>query len=165
MSNTGGELAERGELFRLDQAVLRDPQVLQRFDQIMRAGFHAFEQARILDRQHRLRRKRLKQINGVFGEFAGLFAPDHERADGAVGTKQRYDQQTAKAGADNDIEHGCFRVVLNVRNLHRYALLDRHADCCLAHVDMTILDLGDESYRPFRGSRAAENSWLASSNT
>ena len=47
--DAGGELTKRGELLRLHQAVLRGAQVLQRCGQFARAGFHAFEQAHILD--------------------------------------------------------------------------------------------------------------------
>ena len=36
----------------------------------------------------------------MFREFAGSLAPDDERADGAVGTQQWYDQQGAEPGAD-----------------------------------------------------------------
>ena len=34
----------------------------------------------------------------------GCLAPHHQRADDPVGTEQRYDQQRAEAGADDDIE-------------------------------------------------------------
>ena len=47
--DAGGELAERGELLRLHQAVLRGAEVLQRLRQFARAGFYAFKQANILD--------------------------------------------------------------------------------------------------------------------
>ena len=38
--DTGGQLAERGELLRLDEAVLGSAQVLQRFRQFARAGLN-----------------------------------------------------------------------------------------------------------------------------
>ena len=106
MRDARGELAERGELLGLNQAVLRGPQLLQRLCQFTRTRFNVFEQAGILNREHRLCRERLKQINGVFREFAGLLAPDDECANGAVGTQQWYDQQGAEPGADDDIEDG-----------------------------------------------------------
>ena len=119
--DAGGELAERGELLGLDKAILCGAQFFQRHRQFARAGFHAFKQARILNREHRLCRERLKQINGVFREFAGLLAPDDECANGSVGTQQRHDQQGAEPGADDDIEDGWIGIVLNVRNLDRDA--------------------------------------------
>ena len=48
------------------KAVLRGPQILQRFRQFARTGLHAFEQARILDRHHRLVCKGLQQVDGGF---------------------------------------------------------------------------------------------------
>ncbi len=63
------------------------------------------EQPRVLDRDHRLCREGLQQIDRPLGKFAGLLAPDHERADDPVGSEQRYDQQGAETGADDDIEH------------------------------------------------------------
>ena len=50
VGDPGGQLAERGELLGLDQPVLRRPQFLQRFCQFARAGFHAVEQAHVLNR-------------------------------------------------------------------------------------------------------------------
>ena len=46
--------AEPVKLLRLGEAIPRGPQVLQRLRQFARAGFRAVEQARILDRHHRL---------------------------------------------------------------------------------------------------------------
>ena len=46
VGDPGGQLAERGELLGLDQAVLRGPQFLQRFREIARARLNAVEQAR-----------------------------------------------------------------------------------------------------------------------
>ena len=47
--NAGRQLAERGELFRLDQSVLRGPQILQRLRQFAGAGLHTFEKSHILN--------------------------------------------------------------------------------------------------------------------
>ena len=104
--DAGGELAERGELLGLNQAVLCGAQFFQRHRQFACAGFHAFKQTSVLNREHRLSRERLKQINGVFRKFARLLAPNDECANGSVGTQQRHDQQCAEPGADDDIENG-----------------------------------------------------------
>src|SRR4029077_1794724 len=100
---------------------------------------HLAEQARILDRQHGLRREGLQQIDRTLGKLAGLLAPDHQRADDLVGSEQRYGQQGAETGADDDIEDRR-RIGLNVRNLDRHALLCSFADRCVADMDMTIPD-------------------------
>ena len=52
--DTGGELTERGQLLCLDEAILRGSQLLQRCGKFACAGLHAFEQANVLDRDHRL---------------------------------------------------------------------------------------------------------------
>ena len=54
VGDAGGELAERGELLRLDQPVLRLAQVVERGGELPRARLHLVEQARVLDRDHRL---------------------------------------------------------------------------------------------------------------
>ena len=63
--DAGGQLTERGELLGLDQAVLRGAQVLQRLRQFAGAGLDAFEQAHVLDRDHRLVGEGLQQLNGA----------------------------------------------------------------------------------------------------
>src|SRR5450755_3707969 len=50
----GCQLAERGELLGLHQAILRGPQVLQRLRQFTRAGLNTLEQPHILYRDDRL---------------------------------------------------------------------------------------------------------------
>ena len=116
----------------------------QRLGEVAGLRLHLVEQAHVLDRDHRLSGEGLKQINGVFREFAGLLAPDDECANGSVGTQQRHDQQGAEPGADDDIENGWIGIVLNVRNLDRDASLYCFADHRVADVDMTILDLADD---------------------
>ena len=52
--DAGGQLAERGELLGLHQAVLGGPQIFQRLCQFARARFDAFKKANVLDRDRRL---------------------------------------------------------------------------------------------------------------
>ena len=52
--DAGGELAERGELLRLHEAVLRGPQILERARQLLGPCLHLLEQPHVLDRDHRL---------------------------------------------------------------------------------------------------------------
>src|SRR3954469_10399071 len=55
--DAGGELAERGELLRLDEAVLRSLQLGERLGQLLRARLDVLEQLRILDREDGLGRE------------------------------------------------------------------------------------------------------------
>ena len=50
MGDAGGELAERGELFRLHEPVLRLAQVVERGGESLRARLHLVEQASVFDR-------------------------------------------------------------------------------------------------------------------
>jgi hypothetical protein len=47
------------------------------------------EQAGVLDRQHRLRREGLQQVDRALGKFAGRFAAHDEGADDPIGAKER----------------------------------------------------------------------------
>ena len=66
--DTGGELTKRGELLRLHQAVLCGAQVLQRFRQFAGAGFHAFKQPHVLDRNRGLVGERSQELDLFVGE-------------------------------------------------------------------------------------------------
>ena len=68
MGDAGGELTEGSELLCLDQAVLCGAQVFQRLRQFARAGFHAFEQPHILDRDRCLVSKCRDQLDLFVGE-------------------------------------------------------------------------------------------------
>ena len=56
------------------------------------------EQARVLDRDHGLRREGLQQVEGRLREHARLLAANHEGADDAVRPQQRHDEEAAVAG-------------------------------------------------------------------
>ena len=108
-------LAEIGRLFLQDLAVADDgverrAQLVAHIGEELRlvlAGDFEFaalvldlvEQPRVLDRQHRLRRERLDQIDGVLRERAGRAAADHQHADDIVAAHQRRRQPRAEAGA------------------------------------------------------------------
>ena len=68
--DAGGELAERGELLRLHQAVLRSAQVFQRSGQLARARLHLVEQSHVFDRDHRLIGEGLTELDLFIGERA-----------------------------------------------------------------------------------------------
>src|SRR5215203_3163044 len=97
MRDAGGQLAERGELLSLDQPLLRGSELLERFRQFPGAGFDVLEQARVLDREHRLRGESLQEVDRRFREHSRLFAADYERADDAVWPQQRNHEKPAVA--------------------------------------------------------------------
>ena len=72
MGDAGGELAERGELLRLDQAVLRLAQVVERGGELLRARLHLVEQAHVLDRDDRLIGEGLDDLDLAWLKMAGL---------------------------------------------------------------------------------------------
>src|SRR5262249_25878791 len=102
------------------------------------------EQSRILDCQDRLCGEGLQQIDRALGKLTRLLATDDERTDDPIGAEQRHSQPSAETSADNDIEDARRRIVLNVRNLDRHALLHGLADPCLTDADTTIPDRGDD---------------------
>ena len=68
------------------EAILGGAQVLQGFCQFARTGLHAFEQARVLDRYHRLVGKGLQQFDSGFCKLARRLASDYQCADDVVWT-------------------------------------------------------------------------------
>src|SRR6516164_5801846 len=100
MRDPSGQLAERGKLFRLDETVLRGPQILQRLGQFARAALDTLEQPRILYSQHRLRREGLQQLDRALRKLTRLLAADHQRTDDPVGTEKWHDEQRSEAGPD-----------------------------------------------------------------
>jgi hypothetical protein len=67
--DAGGELAERGELFGLNQAILRGAQILQRGGQLARARLHAVKQPHVLDCDCRLVSKGCNQLDLLIREW------------------------------------------------------------------------------------------------
>ena len=92
MRDAGGELAERGELLRLHQAVLRISQVFQRSGELARARLHLVEQSYVFNRDHRLIREGLNELDLFSGERVHLITADRECADGLVLPEQRNGQ-------------------------------------------------------------------------
>src|SRR5450759_75268 len=79
--DAGGQLTERGELLRLDQAVLRSPQVLQRLRQFAGAGLNTLEQPYVFDSDRRLVGERRYQLDLLVGEGTHLLARQSQDAD------------------------------------------------------------------------------------
>jgi hypothetical protein len=111
------------------------------------------EQARVLDRQNRLRGKCLEKLDRALCKFARLFTPYHQGTDNLLGAAQRHVEQRTKAGADNNIEGNC-RIILDVRDLNWHAALDCLADASLAKANMAAPQLGDDGFvEPIRGAQ------------
>ena len=66
--DAGGELAERGELLGLDQAVLRGAQIVERCGQLPGALLHLVEQPHVLDGDHGLVGECRDELDLPFGE-------------------------------------------------------------------------------------------------
>ena len=79
--------------------------VLARHRELPALVLDLVEQARVLDRQHRLRREGLQEIDRLLGELSRLLAAHHQRAD-MLGPEQRNDQQGAIAGSQDHLKSG-----------------------------------------------------------
>ena len=96
MCDAGGELAKRGELLRLHQAILRSPQVFQRCGQFARAGLHAFEQSYVFDR------KEDRHVLDVLGLVVGPVDRLHVPAVGLVALADVLGQRDVGVVLDRD---------------------------------------------------------------
>src|SRR5215831_6971327 len=102
--------------------------VLARYLQLAAFVLDLAEQARVLDRQHRLGRERLQEMNGTLGKFARLLAPDHECSDDLVCAYQRHNKARTIASPHRDLSDRARRLVAYIGNLLRLSDLRRLAD-------------------------------------
>ena len=103
------------------------------------------EQARVLNRDHRLRGEGLQQIDRALGEFPGLAAPHHEGAHHAIRAQQRHHQQPAIAFPQHDVGELRRGFVLEVRHLHRLATFGRPADRGILQLEPMFTERGGKS--------------------
>jgi Tripartite tricarboxylate transporter family receptor len=68
----------------------------------MALGLDFTEQARILNRKHRLRREGLQQVHSPLRKFAGRFSTHHEGANDAISAEQWNDHARSIAGWSDD---------------------------------------------------------------
>ena len=122
MRDAGGQLAKRGELLGLHQAVLRGPQVLQRLRQFAGAGLHALEQPHVLDRDRRLVGEGRDQLDLLVGERPHLVTRQGQNADRVALAQHRNAEDGAKAAQLLRLDKCVFRVRLHVGNMHDLAL-------------------------------------------
>ena len=95
VSDAGGQLAERGELLRLHQAILRGAQVFKRLGQLPGALLLGFEQSYIFNRDTGLVGEGINQRNLLLGEWThGLTHQDHH-TDGYAFAQQRHAEHRA----------------------------------------------------------------------
>ena len=93
MGDAGGELAEGGELFRLDQPVLRLAQVVERGGELLRARLHLVEQAHVFHSDDRLVGESLDDLDLALGEKAGLRTGEDNGAEDPLIAHQRHAEQ------------------------------------------------------------------------
>ena len=89
--DAGGQLAKRGELFRLHQPFLCGAKFLQRSRKFARSGLHVLEKAGVLDRDDRLCREGLEEVDHAWRELAGILAPYDKRPHDPARSQQRND--------------------------------------------------------------------------
>ena len=128
--DAGGQLAERGELLGLDQAVLRGPQVLQRLRQFAGAGLDAFEQPHVLDRDRRLVGEGRDQLDLLVGEWPYLCARQGQNADRHALAQHRNAKDRAEVAQHLRLAQSVFRISLNVGNVNDLAVKQRSPSTC-----------------------------------
>ena len=88
------------------------------------------EQARILDRQHRLGGKGLEQVDGVRSELARRLAADNQRADHLAGSHQRHQQPRTVAGTQNGVVRRRGWRLVQIGYLAGFVPFGRQTDGC-----------------------------------
>src|SRR5947207_8012088 len=97
----------------------------------------------VLDRQHRLISKGLKQVNRALRKFTRLLASDHQGPDDLTRPQKRHDQNCPIASADNDVDDWGWRLFHQINNLYRGALCGRPSDDPLVGTDALLTDGGN----------------------
>ena len=163
--DAGGELAERGELLRLHQAVLRGAQILQRLRQFARAGLHAFEQAHILDCNCGLVSERRCQLDLFIGERAHFRARQAQHA-GWDTLAQHWDGENRAVIAQSlSLHQGILRISLYVGDMHRTPFEQRTPEPRAAFgLDRNISDIIHEFARKAVCFGAVEHSFFLAGN-
>ena len=82
MRDTGGQLPERSELLRLDQAVLRGSQIIKRLRQFAGALLLGLKKPHIFDRDHGLVGEQLDQLDLLLSKWPNVLALQSYNADG-----------------------------------------------------------------------------------
>ena len=125
MRDASGELTKRGKLLRLDQAVLRGAQVLQRCGKLTRAGLHAFEQTNILDRNRRLVGKGRDQLDLLVSERPHFRAHQSQDADRDTLAQHWNSKDCAEIAQSLRLGSSIFRISLYVGDMNYPAFEQR----------------------------------------
>src|SRR5262249_25774401 len=124
--------------------------VLARHLQLAALVLDLAEQARVLDRQHRLGCECLQEMNGTLGKVAWLFAADHERAEDLVPADQWHNKARSIAGLLSDFSQRTWRFVAYIGGLLRLFVLGRLADR-IGRADVLVLDRRNQVFAKAKG--------------
>ena len=149
MRDAGGELAERGQLLGLHQAILRGAEIVERLRQLARARLHLLEQLDVLDRDHGLIGEGVAQLDLLVGERTGLprvmLMTPMTALSPMRGTTSRLRQPRARATAaacrqDRDRHDIGDLPISPAQCLCRWsACADRHGKCRAKHASASAL--------------------------
>jgi len=129
MGDARGELSERGQLFGLDQPVLRGLQIFQRLCQFKRAGFDAFEQSDVLDGNRGLVGKSRRQFYLLVGKRPHLGARHDDDTDRLAFAQHRHADDGAKIPQSLCLVEGVVGVCLDIGNMNDNSLEQRACRC------------------------------------
>ena len=146
MCDSSRELAKRGELLGLDQAILCGAQFFEGCGQIVGALAQFIEKAGILDGDHGLGGEVLNQLDMLVGKGTNFLAVDLDDADQILFLQHRNRKLTTHAGELND------------RRLHRIVHIASHR----AHVGYLNRLLGFQ-YATKTGIGGGPKKWRAPS--
>src|SRR5688572_6027528 len=88
--DAGGELAKRGKLLSLDEAILGGPEIFERARKLLRARLHLLKQTDIRHRNHRLVGEGLDELDLPVGKRLDSFAEKHDHADDMAILEERH---------------------------------------------------------------------------
>ncbi len=98
------------------------------------------EEARVLDRDHRLRREGFQELGGGGRKLAGCAAAHDQCADDAVRPQERNHEERAETGLEDDIRDGIGGFRREIRPLYWSALCRRLADAGGPEPDLLLTD-------------------------
>ncbi len=121
MRDARRELAERGELLGLDQAILRGAQFLDRLGELLGARLRLLEEPHILDGDHGLVGEGLQKLDLAFVERPHLLARHDEDADRHPFAQERHAEIRPIVAEALIFARGVVRVGEHVGNLDGFA--------------------------------------------
>src|SRR5262249_48383164 len=112
------------------------------------------EQARVLDRQHRLRRERPQEMNGTLGKVTRLFAANYQRSHDFVRANQWNREAGAIAGPPWRLSQRARRLVAYIGDLLQLSVLGYLADR-IGSADVLVLHSCNQLFaKTIRGAQA-----------